>query len=436
MVKNRKDPRKWTFEDREELPIEWIHGLFSYIRFGSEKSLLNLPNDFKNGLFPTNTNENDCGFSKVSLKGDFINNENEIFLESEGNIFLELYPNLAPFKKINSILIKSKDSSSNITLTIKNYEGTIIYSNVVNFVNNKAIFNLNNVDIGLETLFIEIQTDNLIDINNIEFNFELLAEKIEKLFNGLAKVDSEGNIDKSQLNIKYISGAENEEGEELPLNQDTNNVIIPANVFPDLLIDENGDVFLSWKPSDMIAQMTELKNKVDRLSSLVENSVIPYGVGDIISTTNGENPSVRAGWELTEWEAYGKGRVMVGYDSNNPNFNTIGKIGGTVDVTLTEDQLASHAHPGTCGKGGGGTTSKSKHTHPLSYLDGKVQSGSNAPRIIGSGNKKSSSPVESNTHDHSLDDHNHPISIGSKGGNKAHNNLQPYIVVYLWRRTK
>lgn len=53
----------------------------------------------------------------------------------------------------------------------------------------------------------------------------------------------------------------------------------------------------------------------------------PYDVGDIYQTTNSTNPSTK--WAGTTWEEIGAGRVLVGHDPDDTDFDTVGKTGGS-----------------------------------------------------------------------------------------------------------
>ena len=87
-----------------------------------------------------------------------------------------------------------------------------------------------------------------------------------------------------------------------------------------------------------------------------------------------------------------RGRISVGLDSSQTEFNTIGKKGGENKHTLTPSELPSHSHTvkGTVGSGG--------------YAEG-----------VSFGN--SSNPPYTNT-----------VGMAGGGGNQPHNNLQPYEV--------
>ena len=97
------------------------------------------------------------------------------------------------------------------------------------------------------------------------------------------------------------------------------------------------------------------------------------------------------------WVRYGAGRVLVGYDSTQTEFNSIGKTGGEKTHKLTVSEMPSHKHslPYRVG-GGGGSTWYTDPGTAEGYSDSKSE---------------------------------------AKGGDQAHNNLQPYIVVSFWRRT-
>ena len=121
-------------------------------------------------------------------------------------------------------------------------------------------------------------------------------------------------------------------------------------------------------------------------------------IGTVITTTNSDNPSNYIGGT---WERYGKGRVLVGIDENDEDFSAIGKVGGAKKHALTTDEMPSHTH----------TMRRSQSTGTSDYTGQKVV-----------GAPSSSALYTTNA------------ITNQTGGDKEHNNLQPYISVYMFRR--
>lgn len=135
---------------------------------------------------------------------------------------------------------------------------------------------------------------------------------------------------------------------------------------------------------------TKIKSQAINIDSI-------YPVGSIYISTVSTNPSNYFGGT---WVAFGAGRTLVGIDAGQTEFDTVEETGGAKTHTLTVTEMPSHTHPGSSGA----ITS--------------VQSGNGL--VSGSGNP----PV---------------VSAGNiaqaTGGGEAHNNLQPYIVTYFFKRT-
>ena len=127
-----------------------------------------------------------------------------------------------------------------------------------------------------------------------------------------------------------------------------------------------------------------------------------YPVGSIyINATNSTNPATLLGFGT--WSSFGAGRVLVGIDSSDTDFDTSQETGGAKTHTLTTTELPSHTH-----------------THTVQTGRSFSSSIGNAPVVQGSDNTVLSSSA---------------VTTSSTGGGSAHNNLQPYIVVYMWKRT-
>jgi hypothetical protein len=158
--------------------------------------------------------------------------------------------------------------------------------------------------------------------------------------------------------------------------------------------------------SQLQTETTQLNDDVTRLmgafTSVTDLTkqlfLLMHRVGDIIFSTSDENPSTIYGGT---WVAWGKGQVPVGVDTSDSDFNTVEKTGGEKEHTLTVVEMPSHTHAQyvtSDNQGGGGIR--------VDY----TKDGSSIPYLQG-------------------------IDTGSSGENQPHNNLQPYITCYMWKRT-
>ena len=127
-----------------------------------------------------------------------------------------------------------------------------------------------------------------------------------------------------------------------------------------------------------------------------------YPVGSIyINATVATNPATLLG--VGTWAAYGEGRVPVGKASSG-TFDTLNATGGSETQALTVANLPAH-----------------NHNWAASEYAGSYDYGTN---LLGANNTSGSSGGASNN-----------LTTSTVGSGTAHNNLQPYIVVYMWKRT-
>ena len=154
-----------------------------------------------------------------------------------------------------------------------------------------------------------------------------------------------------------------------------------------------------------------------------------YPVGSIYMSTKSTNPSTYFGGT---WVAWGSGRVPVGINTSDSNFNAVEKTGGASAVTLTASQMPSHTHTFT----GSSTTTNSAggHTHNIGRdTDGGSGSSRYTVHKAGASGAQGTSPTSSaGAHTHTLTPKGKNANTGGGG---SHTNLQPYIVCYMWKRT-
>ena len=146
-------------------------------------------------------------------------------------------------------------------------------------------------------------------------------------------------------------------------------------------------------------------------------------VGTIyINASNGTNPATLLGFGT--WVAFGAGRVPVGFNSGNTLFDTAEETGGSADATLV-----SHTHTFS-----GTTNTDGSHNHVVNvdHKDAGV-SNTGGQRVGDTGNAPFGKNITSST----AGSHNHSFSgtTNTNGSSATNANYQPYITVYMWKRT-
>jgi microcystin-dependent protein len=141
-----------------------------------------------------------------------------------------------------------------------------------------------------------------------------------------------------------------------------------------------------------------------------------WPVGAIYFSAVDTNPADLLG--VGTWVAFGAGRVPVGLDAGQAEFDTLLETGGAKDVTLTAAQsgLPQHTH----------VQNAHSHVQTVNSATTGGLSGYTPDTSTNSGGAAgySTQPATAVNQD-----------AGPTNASQAHTNLQPYIVVRMWRRT-
>ena len=163
-------------------------------------------------------------------------------------------------------------------------------------------------------------------------------------------------------------------------------------------------------------------------SSVLWLANLIFPVGSIRMTISAADESTFLGGTWVRW---GTGRVPVGVNTSDTNFNTVEKTGGANTHTLATAELPSHNHSFS---GSVTVNANGAHTHQASAGSYKVGSGSASTYyyMTNGGSTSGQTTGSGGSHDHTGSVSG---SVGSNGSGAAHNNLQPYITCYFWKRT-
>lgn len=168
----------------------------------------------------------------------------------------------------------------------------------------------------------------------------------------------------------------------------------------------------TWVASEVVTAAmlnTHIRDNLNYLFSSI------YPVGSIYINANvSTNPATLLGFGT--WTAFGAGRMMVGFDSGQTEFDSAEETGGSKTHTLVSGEMPSHTH------------TQDAHTHTLYMPAG--DGGFSQTDDAGSGNGSVGSAMAGASLISSTTATNQ-----NTGGGGSHNNLPPYITCYFWKRT-
>jgi hypothetical protein len=133
-----------------------------------------------------------------------------------------------------------------------------------------------------------------------------------------------------------------------------------------------------------------------------------FPVGSVYTNASvSTNPATLLGFGT--WTAFGAGRVPVGFDSTNVLFDTAEETGGSANAIVV-----SHTHTAS--------STDSGHVH-------------NVQNQTGAGYGQPGGQITASNASSGIGYANITTTISTEGSSGTNANYQPYITVYMWKRT-
>ena len=176
----------------------------------------------------------------------------------------------------------------------------------------------------------------------------------------------------------------------------------------------NGSEEPALTREELAKKIAELEKIVSDNKSELENKINSnfdkiYPVGSIYISTSSTNPSTIYGGT---WERYGQGKTLVGLNESETEFSTVNKIGGEKTHTLTVNEMPSHNHDFRYSTDNAVTFYNAGVGKDGTYTGDNFLGFSNSVSLFAS----------------------YVVVLSNTGSSQPHNNLQPYITVYMWKR--
>ena len=369
MIKKNDNIRKYGFTLVELLATIVILAIILVI---AVPKMLNVINETKKSTFATSVKSIAKRAEEAHIENESFGVSNEITCENIATLSKEDY-------KLCEITFE-KDEARVTVVGSGKFDGlSVVYASKTNAV----------VQTGEpERLYTFDDVYALID--GMTQKMESMEDEIQSLKNQNGNTGGGNNESGSGTSSEIIENLQNQINEhDNKINSNTNKI--------------------NTNTSNISNNSTTISNMVNKDNS---NNVFlkNYPVGSIYVSTESANPGTKFGGT---WVAFGSGRTLVGVDSSQIEFASVGLTGGAKTHTLTINEMPSHAH--------------SLYANTFTW---GVTSGLAAPVYAGalaySGYPTNNSLV--------TDQFQYSLTKYS-GDSQPHNNLQPYITVYMWKRT-
>lgn len=231
------------------------------------------------------------------------------------------------------------------------------------------------------------ENDEIADINLISENFSKIDSELSEMIKGKGVDQSYSPTSKNPQSGTAVAGAISN---LVSLEDNTEWIFDGGDASGSVEIDLVIDGEMSDTSNNPVSNKV-IKKYVDNMVDLI------YPVGSIYMSANDTSPSILFGGE---WERI-KDRFLLSCGDTY----AAGSIGGSATHTLTVDEMPSHSHSSRI------STENDKYFGVL-----ENQGGWQGEVLVGWGNATKANVM------------------GYTGGGQPHNNMPPYLAVYMWKR--
>ena len=332
---------------------------------------------------------------------------------------------------INTTYVKGV-TASNATLTVTKGNGTTS-TITINNVGNSTKATQDSQGQAINTTYIKSITASNATLMVTKGNGTTSAVTINNVAHSTdadnaGKLNNKGDISASTLPNNFTTGLTTHSAYNGNYPSQYGNVININNK-------GKSQIFMEWKGDDNAAgapggiwyrECRDNQNvwsnwaKIAYLTDCTDTLKKVYPVGSIYMSTVSTNPATLFGFGT--WEAMPAGRVLLaqGKSSWGTTYNA-GSTGGEATHQLTVGELPAHNHTAS-------TNTTGNHTHQFQLYGPNGDTNLNFPSDYDTNYARNKGTTLS------AGNHSHTININNTGSSQAHNNIQPYLTVYMWKR--